>query len=97
MRFSGPRPKASCNIFLEKSRETAREAVAICHCKCCHHKAHPVARERGEEVGKGWRCDVWNMANKSIYDFSAETLDGVTVPLGDFRGKVLLVVNVATF
>lgn len=40
---------------------------------------------------------IGSMANKSIYDFSAETLDGVTVPLGDFRGKVLLVVNVATF
>lgn len=37
------------------------------------------------------------MANKSIYDFSVETLDGQVVPLGIYRGKVLLIVNVATF
>uniref|UniRef100_A0A672YK24 Glutathione peroxidase 9 n=1 Tax=Sphaeramia orbicularis TaxID=375764 RepID=A0A672YK24_9TELE len=34
------------------------------------------------------------MANKSIYDFSAETLDGQLVPLCNYRGKVLLIVNV---
>uniref|UniRef100_A0AAQ5ZE14 Uncharacterized protein n=1 Tax=Amphiprion ocellaris TaxID=80972 RepID=A0AAQ5ZE14_AMPOC len=33
------------------------------------------------------------MANKSIYDFSAETLDGQPVPLSNYRGKVLLIVN----
>uniref|UniRef100_A0A3P8TYW9 Glutathione peroxidase n=1 Tax=Amphiprion percula TaxID=161767 RepID=A0A3P8TYW9_AMPPE len=38
-----------------------------------------------------------SMANKSIYDFSAETLDGQPVPLSNYRGKVLLIVNVATF
>lgn len=37
------------------------------------------------------------MANKSIYDFSAETLDGQQVPLSNYRGKVLLIINVATF
>lgn len=37
------------------------------------------------------------MANKSIYDFSPETLDGQTVPLSNYRGKVLLIINVATF
>ncbi len=37
------------------------------------------------------------MANKSIYDFSAETLDGQPVPLSNYRGKVLLIINVATF
>lgn len=37
------------------------------------------------------------MANKSIYDFSAETLDGQLVPLRNYRGKVLLIINVATF
>lgn len=37
------------------------------------------------------------MANKSIYDFSVETLDGQAVPLSNFRGKVLLIINVATF
>uniref|UniRef100_A0AAQ5ZH38 Glutathione peroxidase n=1 Tax=Amphiprion ocellaris TaxID=80972 RepID=A0AAQ5ZH38_AMPOC len=34
-----------------------------------------------------------SMANKSIYDFSAETLDGQPVPLSNYRGKVLLIVN----
>jgi glutathione peroxidase len=32
----------------------------------------------------------------SIYDFSARTLDGATVPLGDYKGKTLLIVNVAS-
>jgi glutathione peroxidase len=32
----------------------------------------------------------------SIYDYSAETLDGQTVPLAAYRGKVLLIVNTAS-
>jgi glutathione peroxidase len=32
----------------------------------------------------------------SIYDFSAETLDGKPVALSDYRGKVLLIVNTAS-
>ena len=32
----------------------------------------------------------------SIYDFSAETLDGRPAPLGDYRGKVVLIVNTAS-
>jgi glutathione peroxidase len=31
-----------------------------------------------------------------IYDFSARTLDGASVPLGVYRGKTLLIVNVAS-
>ena len=31
-----------------------------------------------------------------IYDFSADTLDGAKTTLGDFRGKVLLIVNTAS-
>uniref|UniRef100_G3NCW5 Glutathione peroxidase n=1 Tax=Gasterosteus aculeatus aculeatus TaxID=481459 RepID=G3NCW5_GASAC len=34
------------------------------------------------------------MACKSIYDFSVETLDGQLVPLSNYRGKVLLIINV---
>uniref|UniRef100_A0A3P8NQ58 Glutathione peroxidase n=1 Tax=Astatotilapia calliptera TaxID=8154 RepID=A0A3P8NQ58_ASTCA len=34
------------------------------------------------------------MANKSVYDFSSETLHGQPVPLSSYRGKVLLIVNV---
>jgi glutathione peroxidase-family protein len=32
----------------------------------------------------------------SIYDFSAETLDGRPAPLSDWRGKVVLIVNTAS-
>uniref|UniRef100_A0A3Q3IF08 Glutathione peroxidase n=1 Tax=Monopterus albus TaxID=43700 RepID=A0A3Q3IF08_MONAL len=32
-----------------------------------------------------------------FYDFSAKTLDGQLIPLSNYRGKVLLIVNVATF
>ena len=34
--------------------------------------------------------------SKSIYDFSAKTIDGTPKTLGDYRGKVLLIVNVAS-
>ncbi len=33
---------------------------------------------------------------KSIYDFSMKTIDGKMVPLSTYRGKVLLIVNVAS-
>ncbi len=32
----------------------------------------------------------------SIYDFSAQAIDGSEVPLADYRGKVLLIVNTAS-
>jgi glutathione peroxidase len=32
----------------------------------------------------------------TIYDFAATTADGTTVPLADYEGKVLLIVNVAS-
>ena len=32
----------------------------------------------------------------SIYDFSAETLDGEPAPLSDYKGKVVLIVNTAS-
>lgn len=32
----------------------------------------------------------------SIYDFTAETIDGQPAPLSDYRGKVLLIVNTAS-
>ena len=31
-----------------------------------------------------------------IYEFSARTIDGATQPLSDYRGRVLLIVNVAS-
>ena len=34
--------------------------------------------------------------SSSVYDFSATSIDGVDRSLGDFKGKVLLVVNVAS-
>ena len=35
-------------------------------------------------------------APTTIYDFSMKTIDGKVVPLSKFKGKVLLVVNVAS-
>lgn len=35
-------------------------------------------------------------ASEGIYGFSAETLDGATVSLDQYRGKVLLIVNTAS-
>jgi glutathione peroxidase len=35
-------------------------------------------------------------AEKSIYDFSMKTIEGKTIPLSIYRGKVLLVVNAAS-
>ena len=32
----------------------------------------------------------------SIYDFTAETIDGAPAPLGDYRDKVILIVNTAS-
>ena len=32
----------------------------------------------------------------TLYDIQAQTLDGATVPLSEFRGKTLLIVNVAS-
>jgi glutathione peroxidase len=32
----------------------------------------------------------------SIHDFTATALDGASVPLSDYRGKTLLIVNVAS-
>ena len=32
----------------------------------------------------------------TVYDFKARTIDGQDIPLSDYRGKVLLIVNVAS-
>jgi glutathione peroxidase len=37
-----------------------------------------------------------NQPEESIYEFSAQLLDGQTVSLGAFRGRVLLIVNTAS-
>jgi glutathione peroxidase len=37
-----------------------------------------------------------NAAEKSVYDFSMTTIDGKPIPLSTYKGKVLLVVNVAS-
>ena len=36
-------------------------------------------------------------SNQSIYDFQIETLQGDYTDLSQYRGKVILLVNVATF
>jgi len=37
-----------------------------------------------------------SMSSGTVYDFTARTIDGSDRPLADYRGKVLLVVNVAS-
>lgn len=37
-----------------------------------------------------------NMSNKSIYEFTAKSIEGTDVNFSDFKGKVLLIVNVAS-
>ena len=37
-----------------------------------------------------------NTMTGSVYDFTLDTIDGTAKPLSDFRGKVLLLVNVAS-
>lgn len=34
--------------------------------------------------------------HRSVYDFSAVSVDGRAIPLGQFRGKILLIVNTAS-
>ncbi len=38
-----------------------------------------------------------DMSSKTAWDFSFTSIDGKPMPLADFRGKVLLVVNTASF
>uniref|UniRef100_A0A3Q3AQW7 Glutathione peroxidase n=1 Tax=Kryptolebias marmoratus TaxID=37003 RepID=A0A3Q3AQW7_KRYMA len=67
----------------------------------CFHKGFINTSQRDSCVNTHSRCPCTSrrtsMANQSIYDFSAETLDGEQVPLSIYAGKVLLIVNVATF
>lgn len=37
------------------------------------------------------------MSKKSIYDFTMKTIDGQTKALADYKGKIVMVVNVASF
>jgi glutathione peroxidase len=52
--------------------------------------------------GRGPECAVWGMSEQlasvpqSIYDFSAELLNGPPLPLDAFRGQALLIVNTAS-
>lgn len=41
-------------------------------------------------------CVAYHSIMKSIYDFSAIAIDGQPVELAEFRGKVMLIVNVAS-
>ena len=36
------------------------------------------------------------MSNASIYDFDAKSISGKDIPLADFKGKVMLIVNTAS-
>jgi glutathione peroxidase len=47
-----------------------------------------------DETTRWSKCWPTNM---TVYDFSVEKLDGEFIDLNQYRGKVLLIVNVATF
>uniref|UniRef100_A0A1I7ZDT2 Glutathione peroxidase n=1 Tax=Steinernema glaseri TaxID=37863 RepID=A0A1I7ZDT2_9BILA len=47
-----------------------------------------------DEASRWSQCKA---QNESIYDFQVETLDGQFTDLSQFKGQVLLVINVATF
>lgn len=51
---------------------------------------------RGQVTGNAQTKPKQEKAMKSIYDIPVKTIDGKPATLGDYKGKVLLVVNVAS-
>jgi glutathione peroxidase len=41
--------------------------------------------------------DEGTKMNKTVYDFKVKTIDGTEKSLSDYKGKVLLIVNVASY
>lgn len=44
----------------------------------------------------GFMCAASLFAASSVYDFTLDSIDGKPAPLADYKGKVLLIVNVAS-
>jgi glutathione peroxidase len=61
------------------------------------HFPHTGARSRRSTAGEDMKETYANMADESgAWDFSAQSIDGRTVPLATFRGRVGLIVNTAS-
>jgi glutathione peroxidase len=58
-----------------------------------HNNWHPASRLGGRRPQPAQRKAI---PMTTVYDFEARGMDGKTVPLDTFRGKVLLVVNTAS-
>ena len=48
-------------------------------------------------IDEATRWSQCRQSNQSIYDFQVQTLDGKYTDLSQYRGQVLLVINVATY
>src|ERR1700733_6487480 len=65
-------------------------------------RARPISRSHSAATRGAWQADPARGTAKArarmsaIYDFAAKSLDGRDVPLADYRGQVLLIVNTAS-
>lgn len=50
-----------------------------------------------KEIDETTRWSKCNPSNQSIYDYQVQTLEGKYEDLKQYKGQVLLVINVATF
>src|SRR3954449_4234217 len=51
---------------------------------------------RMKKIGVGFMVSAMAFAASSIYDFTLNTIDGAAAPLSAYKGKVVLLVNVAS-
>ncbi|CAN6458891.1 unnamed protein product [Victoria cruziana] len=60
--------------------------------------ASSAVRRRGwrERLSPGVACSAASLSGKSIHDFTVKDIDGKDISLSKFKGKVLLIVNVAS-
>ncbi|KAI6221958.1 Glutathione peroxidase [Aphelenchoides fujianensis] len=76
------------------STQCAPSGLALCGLAVCALAAEKPGPKLIDETTRWSTC---HKANISIHDFSVETLDGESTDLSKYKGKVVLVINVATF
>jgi hypothetical protein len=68
------------------------------HVVCADHSKEQLAWLQAlTDIGVKFREEAIDIEGNSIFDFSANDIDGNMVPLNNFAGKVCLVVNVASY
>eukprot|EP00300_Choanocystis_sp_HF-7_P027511 c32643_g1_i1.p1 GENE.c32643_g1_i1~~c32643_g1_i1.p1 ORF type:complete len:282 (+),score=59.19 c32643_g1_i1:68-847(+) len=75
------------------------KAVAICE-RMQDAEIFDHASSAGRKIDDSYafyRLNTPEEAPMSFYDFTMNNIDGIAVPLANFRGRVVLVVNVASF